>query len=198
MRYIYIAFLLAVCSTYVMSDASMWGKDDDDEKWNNGHGNGNGYGHDKDDDDGNNGYGGGKPDNNNYLEVNTNSNLSFTCNDPKDLESVQTIYNAISLKFKTKNNDCSIYAKISSYNYPYGASPSNIPIELDYTSDNSPNAQNLLRDPVQLSYYDQRLFVQPQRSQTFHFYYDLRLQALGYDYPPGKYDFTILFTMTQP
>lgn len=142
--------------------------------------------------------GGGKDDNQNYMEVNTGGVLSFSCNSPEHFENKQIINNAISLKFKTKDSDCSIYAKISQLNTPSSASTSDISLYLDWTSDNSHDATALQTDPVRLTSTDQRLFVQPKKSQTFHFNYNLELGPLSYDAPAGQYTFTILFTMTQP
>lgn len=140
---------------------------------------------------------GEKNDNQNYLQVNTNLGLNFSCATPSDLENPQTISNAITLTFKSKKQDCSMHVKVSAYNIPKGADPNNIPLELLYASDNSPNAANIIRT-VALNKFDQQIFMQPARAQTFHFKYDLRLKALGYDFPSGHYNFVLLFTMTQP
>lgn len=166
-------------------DSSTYKGDDDDD---NGNGNGNGN-------NDNNGNGG---DNQNYLEVTANTNLSFTCSSPQQLENTQTLPNAISLKFKTKSSDCSVYAKISAFNKPSAANFSDFKLYLDWTNDNSQNAQQKLQDPVLLTMTDQRLFVQPKKSQAFHFDYNLQLGAMGYEAPAGQYTYTILFTMTQP
>lgn len=147
-----------------------------------------------DDDDGG---GNGKNDNQNYLQVNTHQGLNFSCSTPSDLENPQTINSALTLTFKSKKQDCSMHVKVSSYNIPRGADPNDIPLELLWTSDNSQNAVNVVRT-LSLSKYDQQLFAQPAKSQTFHFRYDLRLKALGYDYPSGHYNYTLMFTMTQP
>lgn len=148
-----------------------------------------------DDDDGG---GKGKGKNDAYLEVNTNRGLSFKCTKPEDLEQTQVINNAITLKFKTKKSNCSIHAKVTNYTVPRGGNSSVIPLELLYSSSNSSNATNLITQPIQLTRYDQQLFVQPKKSQTFQFRYDLRLKPLGYESPAGRYNFTVLFTMTQP
>ncbi len=185
-RYLCILSLVIIFSSYTYVQASSdavagdISKKDDDNKG-NGKGNGN-----------------GNNDNQNYLEVNVNSTLSFSCETPEDLENVQTINNAFRLKFKTKNSDCSIYAKVSNFTTPSGGNPNDIPLELQYISDNSSSAYSLIRTPVKLTNVDQRLFVQPRKSQTFQYYYDLRMAPVGYDFRAGQYSYTITFTMTQP
>ncbi len=195
MRILYIILLSFVCMFSFSSYSSFHGGDDDD--------NNKSYKKDDDDkgkgDDDDNGNSGGYGNsNNNYLEVNANRNLYFKCSSPSDLEQPQILNNAIGLKFKTKNSNCSIYAKVSNYSVPRRGNANDIPLQLAWNSDNSPNAYNLIKQPITLTKFDQRLFVQPKKSQTFHFSYDLRLKELGYDYPAGRYNFTILFTMTQP
>ena len=133
-----------------------------------------------------------------YVEANVQTNANFMVNKPEDFENAQTNNNAIRLKFKSPNEDCSIYAKISSYTTPNGADRSNIPIELEYRSDNSNKTSSLVTTPVHLTYNDQRLFVNKKDKKEYQFHYDLRLLPLGYDYPEGQYNFTIMFTMTQP
>lgn len=183
-RYLCILSLVIIFSSYTYVQASSDAVAGDISK--------------KDDDNKGNGKGNGNNDNQNYLEVNVNSTLSFSCETPEDLENVQTINNAFRLKFKTKNSDCSIYAKVSNFTTPSGGNPSDIPLELQYISDNSSSAYSLIRTPVKLTNVDQRLFVQPRKSQTFQYYYDLRMAPVGYDFRAGQYSYTITFTMTQP
>lgn len=194
MRYLYVIGLMLVTGLYTFSDG-RGGRDDDDDK--KSYHDDDKYKNDDDDDD-NGGSNGNGNSNQNYLEVSVNSLCNFTCSMPEHLENEQTINNAVSLKFKTKNSDCSIYAKIGSYSYPYGASFSTLDFRLKYRSDNSSNVQSLVTNAIRLSQTDQRLFRQPKRSQTFHFYYDAVLGPLGYEAPTGRYDFTVIFTMTQP
>lgn len=183
---------MLVTSLYTFSDG-RGGKDDDDSEYSNGKSNGKGK---SDDDDGSSNGNGAS--NQNYLEVSVNSMCSFTCSTPEHLEQDQTIRNAVSLKFKTKNSDCSIYAKIGTYNYPYGSSFSTLNFSLQHSSNNSSSVQSLVSAPIRLLQTDQRLFVQPQKSQTFHFNYDAILGPMGYEAPAGQYNFTVVFTMTQP
>lgn len=207
MRYVWIVVIILITSLYTYPQGMYRGGDDDDDnkKYKNdddddnkgkGKGDDDDRGGDDDDDDR-----GGDDDwssSQNYMEVNTNRSLSFICSKPEHLENKQTLNNAISLKFKTKNSNCTVYAKLSQFNKPSSASLSDVKLYLDWTNDNSKDVTSLLRDPVLLTQTDQRLFIQPKASQTFHFDYDLELGPVGYEAPAGQYSYTILFTMTQP
>lgn len=205
MRYLYAAFLIMFSSLYAFSGGNVTdiGKDDDDK---GGYGYGRddddrGYGKDDDDDDrGGGGYGNDDDDDSgggkNSFEVQANSGLNFTISQPSHFENKQTIFNALKIKFKTKSSNCSVYAKVINYNTPRDA-PQDIPLELEHRNNNSKDVYGLAYK-VHLSQYDQRLFVQKKDNRNFNFFYDLNLLPLGYDYPEGQYNFTILFTMTQP
>lgn len=196
MRYLYALGLVFFTCFYAFTGGSMglsvdnhYSKDDDDKgnsKKDDDDDKGGGY---KDDDD----SGGGK----NSFEVQANSGLNFTLSQPSHLEEKQKLINALKVKFKTKSSDCTVYAKVSNYTKPGGAPQNSIPLELEHRNNNSKNVYGLA-NKVQLTNYDQRLFVQKKDNQNFNFFYDLNLLPLGYDYPEGQYNFTILFTMTQP
>jgi hypothetical protein len=137
----------------------------------------------------------------NYIDVNTNSILNFTINDAASLENSQTINNAISIRVRSVTNACRVYARLSNFTAPAGFYPSTSPLALDWTSDTSPNAGSLAKNLISLEVTDKLLFTQPQMFFLYSYYqfnYNLVLQNLSYDYPPGYYNFTILFTMTQP
>lgn len=134
----------------------------------------------------------------NYLQLFTNMGLNFTLNEPSDVENIQTLSNAITLKVRTQTN-CSVYARISSYNVPSGFYIVDSPLQLDWVSDNSSTTGNLVTGAFDLSTFDQRLFTQTKTGGNVYYYnYNLVLQPVGYDYPPGNYNFTLMFTMTQP
>ncbi|MCB9046155.1 MAG: hypothetical protein H6550_08435 [Chitinophagales bacterium] len=137
-------------------------------------------------------------DKNNYIEVDLQSSINFTVSQPSHFENKQTVSNAIKLKFKSKSSDCTVYAKASNYSTPSGANQNTIPIELEMRSNNAKKLKNVVSGPLQLTLYDQLLFQQSKDNSTNNFFYDVSLLPLGYDYPEGQYNFTILFTMTQP
>jgi hypothetical protein len=147
-----------------------------------------------DDDDDNNKGNSNKED---YFEVEVQTGLNFVVDQPEDFERTDVKVNAVKLNVRSKKDPCTIYARISSYNTPNGADRSNIPIELQHRSDNSSKAYNLVTTPVQLTTTDQRLFNQTKNNKELNYYYDVRLMPLGYDYPEGQYNFSILYTMTK-
>lgn len=138
---------------------------------------------------------------NNYIQIYTNAGINFTIDEPASLETPQTITNAITIRLRCRKKASNVYARISNFNVPPGFYATNSPLYLDWTSDTSPNTSNLSTVPIQLEVYDKLLFTQPKMSQSPSYYqynYALKLDGLSYDYPPGNYNFTILFTMTQP
>lgn len=135
---------------------------------------------------------------NNYLEVITNTSLNFTCDAPEDLENDQTINNAITLRVRSRNSNCTISARLSTYIGPAGFSTTTYPLQLDYTSTNSTRSYNLNANPITLTTSNLTLFNQYNSNSVFNYYYNLIFKAPGYTYPLGQYNFVILFTMTQP
>ncbi len=137
----------------------------------------------------------------NYLQLTVHSMLNFSCSSASDFENDKTISSAFSLKVKTNSKSCHVYVKLSSWTHPSGFTPSSCPVEVDYTSDNSPNATISATGPLQLTTSDQLLFTQPKTSgpsTAYTFNYNCVLQSLGYEYVPGTYGYTLLFTMSQP
>lgn len=186
MRYLYVIALILFAGMYTYTSSNTIASGDDDR-----------HGRSRDDDDDDDRGGGGGAKGNNYFEVSLNTTLNFMVNQPSHFENKQTLINAFRLKFKTKKSNCSVYARVSSYNTPRGANKNTIPLQLDHRNNNSKKVYNLTRN-IHLTNYDQRLFVQKKDNKTLNFNYDLTLLPLGYDYPEGQYNFTILFTMTQP
>lgn len=187
-RAFYVLALILFTGMYTFSVGSSVNGNDDNNK-NAGK---------KDDDDGDDEDAGGNANKNNYIEVNTLSNLQFSITQPEEFENTQTVHNGIKLQIKTRNSNSSVYAKIADYTTPSGANKNTVPLALKHRQDNSGNVYGLVTTQLQLTYQDQRLFVQPKANQNFNFFYDLQLLPLGYDYPEGQYNFTIMFTMTQP
>lgn len=134
----------------------------------------------------------------NYIQVLTNGSLTFNIDGADDLESVQTKYNAITLRVASKARACNVYARVSNYSVPSGFIPSDSPIKLDYTSTTSPTVTYVYSSPLELSLYDQLLFSENKNGSLYNFNYNLMVGPLDYSYVPGNYSFTILFTMVQP
>lgn len=186
MRYIYVIALILFSGFYTFSQDVHKGDDDDKDKKNKK--DDDRYKNDDDDNDGKK----------NYMEVNLQSSINFTVSQPTHFENKQTVNNAVKLKFKSKDSDCSVFAKISNYTTPNGADKNTIPIEIQMRSNDSKKTNYVNYGAVQLTYADKLLFRNSKDNSTNNFFFDVNLMPLGYDYPEGQYNFTILFTMTQP
>lgn len=136
----------------------------------------------------------------NNLLVVFNGNFYFNINSIEDMESEQIQNNAITIRVKTRNNNASVYAKLSSYSMPAGAYITSSPVAIKFASSTSSNYQSMNTQKIMLTTVDQFLFTQPKHANNGYkeFRYNFILGPLSYDYNPGNYGFTILFTMTQP
>lgn len=135
----------------------------------------------------------------NYLTLSTNAILSFYLNSPEDLEQTQTIYNALTMSIKTRSRNAMLSARLSFANAPAGVNVNDL-IGLQFVSSNSNNYSLSTPNPIYLNSVDQTLFYQPKHTnnQFKNFNYNLLLKPLGFDVAPGNYNFTLLFTMSQP
>jgi hypothetical protein len=138
-------------------------------------------------------------DKKNYLVLNTNAILSFYLNSPEDLEQTQTIYNALTVSVTTRSKNAVLSARLAFANAPAGANVNDL-IGLQFASSNSNNYSLSSANPIYLTSVDQTLLYQPKHTnnQSKNFNYNLLLKPLGFDAAPGNYNFTLLFTMSQP
>ena len=135
----------------------------------------------------------------NSISISANVGLNFNCNSTTDLETDQTLTNALTISIVNGSGASSVYVKISTFNHPANwtlVGP--YPLSVIYVSDNSPNATNIAGTTV-LTTSNQLLFKQPKHNASYSFNYNLKLAALGYvNYVPGSYNYTFTFTMTEP
>lgn len=131
-----------------------------------------------------------------YLQVSTLRNLNFNVNRASHFDRTRTKSYAIQLKLRSKNQNASVYARITNYNAPKNA-PGLIPIALEHKSNTAKNEYGLI-NTLKLTTSNQRLFAIKKNNQDATFYYDFVFQPIDYTYPEGTYEYTILFTMTQP
>lgn len=139
---------------------------------------------------------------NNYVNVNAYS-TAFSLASATDLETQKVKSNAFQIMVVSKSNDqFNLYARVSSASSSTGTQmpASMLSVKLNSISPAITASYNT----ITLSNNDQ-LLQQIQTSWLFWLFYssitltyDLQLGPVGYDYPPGNYNFTILFTMTQP
>ena len=132
---------------------------------------------------------------NNYLLL-TASNTGFTLTNASSIETQQVNTNAFQIAVTSKaSSTFSILAKVSSTTSSTGTPlpASMLAVRLNSVSPTVTANYNT----IALSTTDQLLQqVTTTNSSTFN--YDLLLGPVGYNYAPGTYNLTILFTMTQP
>ena len=135
---------------------------------------------------------------NNQVEIITNSTPFFDINSIETLESAQTISNCFTVRLRSKDNSCIIFAKYSTNSYPAGFSPTTNPLSITFSSTNSTIYSQLVTTPIVLTSTNQQLFKQQAQNSWYTYTYNLTYGPLGYNYLPGNYSYTITFTMTQP
>lgn len=135
--------------------------------------------------------------NNNFITV-TPSNVSFSLNSAAALEANSTITNAFTIVNKSRGGAYSVYVKISARSQ---STSTPIPYNsLGVKLNTAPAGQTGNFNNIYLSTFDQ-LIIQATATSgngTHSWKYDLLLKPLGYSIMPGSYNFTLLFTMTQP
>lgn len=136
----------------------------------------------------------GQNKNNNILL--TASNTGFSLTNVSSIETQQVNTNAFQIAVTTKSsNTFSILAKVSSSTSSTGTPlpASMLAVRLNSVSPTVTANYNT----ITLSTTDQ-LLQQVTTTNNPTFNYDLLSGPVGYNYAPGTYNLTILFTMTQP
>jgi len=138
----------------------------------------------------------------NFLQV-TGYNSSFSLTDATALTTQLTNTNAFQLVAGSKaSNSFSLYAKVSSSTNSSGTPlpASMLAVKLNSMAPTLTASYNT----ITLNTNDQLLqqITTPNQfwnnNNAITFNYDLQAGPVGYDYAPGNYSLTILFTMTQP
>ncbi len=133
----------------------------------------------------------------NTMSLNTTQGINFKFQTPLSLESNQTLTNLLTTQ--AKSNNSSIYVKMHYFNAPGGWSGSTYPVQLDLSSySSSSGISSLVTSPITLTSSNQNLFGISKNTRTYTMYYDLIYLAPGYTATAGNYNFTLMFTMTQP
>jgi hypothetical protein len=143
-----------------------------------------------------------QPNNKNYLSFGLDVAPNFTLNSTSLLESPQTISNSFHLTVRTERNNASVYASIPSditTSTSTAMSAGNIKLNLNHTDCPAANQSSVNNNDIPMSTSNTLLFKQIKKGGLIaDWYYDVIIPALGYNYAPGDYDFTFLFTLTQP
>jgi len=132
---------------------------------------------------------------NNNIVVSGQS-TSWSLTSANNLENAQTLGNAILLTVQSKNKKCSIYAMVSASSTSTSTPMPASLLALQLLSIVPSMSANF--NAIPLSTSNQLLFQSSNSFNLATLTYNLILGPVGYDYAPGTYSFTLLFTMTQP
>jgi len=127
----------------------------------------------------------------------TASNTGFSFTNVSSIETQQVNTNAFQIAVNSKaSNTFSILAKVSSSTSSTGTPlpASMLAVRLNSVSPAVTANYNI----ITLSTTDQLLQQVTTNNNSSTFNYDLLSGPVGYNYAPGTYNLTILFTMTQP
>lgn len=135
----------------------------------------------------------------NYLAI-SSVPLNFNLSSTFSLETEQVINNALTINVESKKN-YNIFVRVSNMTNTSGTPipPNMLSLQLSGSDESSQSFPVTTR--IYLSQTDQLIISDKNRTDKKKgdfFYYDYYFGPLGYDYAPGNYTFTLLFTMTQP
>jgi hypothetical protein len=134
-------------------------------------------------------------DTNNYLDV-SSSIKNVNLNSVSTLETEQVQSNAFAITIKSRNNSFSVYATISFYSSSNGyVLPSNM-LSIKLNNVNPSRTANFNEIPITGG---NQLIIQGVKTNTstVTYTYDMYIGPIGFDSPPGTYNATVLFTLTQ-
>lgn len=124
-------------------------------------------------------------------------NTSFTLNSISAIETQQAKTNAFQIVVNSKSsNTFNIGAKVSASTSSTGTPLPASMLALRLNSTSPPITANV--NTITLSTTDQLIQQINTNKNNITFNYDLLAGPVGYNYAPGNYNLTILFTMTQP
>jgi hypothetical protein len=134
-------------------------------------------------------------DANNYLSV-SSTIKSVNVNSVATVENEQVQTNAFTLTIKAKNNSFNIYAYISYYNSSNGyVLPSDM-LSIKLNTVTPARTANFNEIPITGG---NQLIISSTKTNnsTVAYSFNMYVGPLGYESPPGTYNATIMFTMTE-
>jgi hypothetical protein len=134
----------------------------------------------------------------NYLSV-SQLPLSPSLTSIFDLENEKIVTEGITLYVRSVRSYF-VFARVTNRSSSNGMLlPANLIKLFLNRSVESPNSRPV-RSQIILSDVDQKVLEDPNRTLSTgdFYYYNFHFGPIGFDYPPGNYSMTILFTMTQP
>lgn len=134
----------------------------------------------------------------NYISVSTLP-LQFNLATVYDLENTKIIQNAITLNIKSRQSS-SVYLRVSNSTNTSGTPLPANKLSIQLSGFDISNVSAPVTNKIFLSTQDQLIIYDKNKTDKKDgdfYYYNLFLEPIGYDYAPGNYTFTLLFTLTQ-
>lgn len=134
----------------------------------------------------------------NYISVSTLP-LNFYLSTAYDLENIKTIQNAITLNIQS-NKSSRVYIRVSNSTTNSGTPMPANKLSMQLSGFDISNVSAPVTNKIFLSTQDQLLIYDKNKTDKKlgdFYYYNMFLEPIGYDYAPGNYNFTLLFTLTQ-
>jgi hypothetical protein len=134
-----------------------------------------------------------------YLFITANAPIDFSYNTADELIQDKIISNAFELKLNSKAKTCSVYANLLFSGSVSNGITNQLALKLNHK--NSASAVTTTTEIPLIPQAAQMLFTQPQmpaNSSYYSFSYDLILHHSTSFINPANYNFSIIFTMTQP
>jgi hypothetical protein len=143
---------------------------------------------------------GSSQDANNRITI-TSSPISWSLTTAAQLETEQQLSNAITLHtYSSFNQGYRVYVRISNMTNTSGTPMPASMNKIQLFNQLSSNQVTAVTAKITLSQTNQLLITDANRTNNTGdlFYYTAFFGPVGYDYGPGTYTFTVLYTMTQP
>jgi hypothetical protein len=143
---------------------------------------------------------GSSQDVNNRISI-TSAPISWSLTTAAQLETEQQISNAITLHtYSSNNSGYRVFVRISNMTNTSGTPMPASMNKMQLFNQNSSNQVTAVTTKITLSQTNQLLITDANRTNNTGdlFYYTAFFGPVGYDYAPGTYTFTVLYTMTQP
>ena len=134
----------------------------------------------------------------NYISISTLP-LNFNLSTVYDLENIKTIQNAITLNIQSSQSS-SVYLRVSNSTNTSGTPLPANKLSIQLSGFHISNVSAPVKNKIFLSTQNQLIIYDKNKTDKKDgdfYYYNLFLEPIGYDYAPGNYTFTLLFTLTQ-
>lgn len=131
------------------------------------------------------------------FSLNSTANLNLVYQTENDFETERVVNNAFRLELRGRNTRMMVSAKtISTLNFSF----TSIPVDIFSIRINSTNyfVSGNDANKLALDFSDRNiLYFQANNNRNYYFNYNLYYQPIGYEYEPGNYFYSVIFTITE-